>query len=106
MFEKTGPKCLKKENDGYNYLNANIRRPKSTLMSQILLPDQVNTTLPPLQDRVVTLREVALAAGVSLMTASVIMRDKPGVPVASKTRRRVLDAAEQLGYRPISRRVR
>lgn len=69
-------------------------------MSPVLLPEPPKTTRSRLQDRGVTLREIASVAKVSLMTASVIMRNKPGVPVAPETRRRVIEAAQQLGYRP------
>ncbi|MCD8483096.1 MAG: LacI family transcriptional regulator [Verrucomicrobia bacterium] len=46
----------------------------------------------------VTLREVAEAAGVSLMTASNAMRNNPAT--AATTRERVKAVAAQLGYRP------
>lgn len=46
----------------------------------------------------VNLRDVAKLAGVSLATASRVMNDHP--QVSEETRRRVLAAAEQLGYKP------
>src|SRR5262249_51301748 len=45
-----------------------------------------------------TLADVAREAGVSPMTASRVFAEKS--PVAAKTRERVLDAAQRLGYRP------
>ena len=44
------------------------------------------------------LADVAARAGVSLASASLVLRDQPGPGAA--TRRRVLDAASELGYRP------
>jgi DNA-binding LacI/PurR family transcriptional regulator len=46
----------------------------------------------------ITMRAVAERAGVSRATVSRALRNHPGIPEA--TRRRVLDAAETLGYRP------
>lgn len=46
----------------------------------------------------VTLADVAAAAGVSLMTVSRVVNDRPGV--GADTRRRVRQAIEALGYRP------
>jgi LacI family transcriptional regulator len=45
----------------------------------------------------VTLESIARASGVSLATVSLVLRDKPGIN--DQTRKRVLDAAEGLGYR-------
>jgi LacI family transcriptional regulator len=45
----------------------------------------------------VTLESIARASGVSLATVSLVLRDKPGIN--DQTRKRVLDAAEILGYR-------
>ncbi|HIJ74212.1 MAG TPA: LacI family DNA-binding transcriptional regulator [Candidatus Hydrogenedentes bacterium] len=51
--------------------------------------------------KAVTLREVALKAGVSPSTASRVLNNKPlTVPVTDKTRSKVLGAARALGYRP------
>lgn len=47
-----------------------------------------------------SLADVARAAGVSQSTASKILNDVPTVSARPETRRRVLDAANQLGYRP------
>jgi LacI family transcriptional regulator len=48
-----------------------------------------------------TLKDVAQAAGVSITTASVVVNDRrDGVRVPDATRRRVQQAAEDLGYRP------
>jgi LacI family transcriptional regulator len=46
----------------------------------------------------VTLKDIAKALGVSVMTVSKVMRDQAGV--AAKTRKRVLAKATELGYRP------
>lgn len=46
-----------------------------------------------------TLHDVARAAGVSVSTASMILRGKPGFSFARETTQRVLDAAAELGYR-------
>ena len=48
-----------------------------------------------------TLADVASRAGVSKSLVSLVMRDEPGA--GAETRRRVLDAAEELGYHPDSR---
>jgi LacI family transcriptional regulator len=52
--------------------------------------------------RRVTLEDIARQSGVSLATVSLVLRDKPGIN--TKTRRRVLDTARELGYRrkPVS----
>jgi len=48
-----------------------------------------------------TLKDVAQAAGVSVTTVSVVLNDRhEGVRVPDATRRRVQQAAEDLGYRP------
>ena len=52
-------------------------------------------------DRRPTLADVAAEAGVSKALVSIVMREAPGASAA--TRRRVLDVAERLGYRPDSR---
>lgn len=46
----------------------------------------------------VGLREIAQAAGVSLMTVSLALHNSP--KISAETRRRVRSAAEKLGYRP------
>jgi LacI family transcriptional regulator len=50
-----------------------------------------------LSDRV-TIAQVAEEAGVSAMTVSNVLNDRPGA--SEETRRRVLSAAERLGYQP------
>jgi DNA-binding LacI/PurR family transcriptional regulator len=45
--------------------------------------------------------DVATRAGVSKSLVSIVMRDEPGA--GAETRRRVLDAADELGYHPDSR---
>lgn len=45
----------------------------------------------------VTMEGIARRAGVSLATVSLVLRDKPGIN--EETRRRVVDAARELGYR-------
>jgi DNA-binding LacI/PurR family transcriptional regulator len=50
---------------------------------------------------VTTMRDIAVAAGVSQSTVSRVLNDKPTrVPIAAETRTRVLEAAQRLGYRP------
>lgn len=51
-----------------------------------------------------TLRDVAHDSGVSLATASVVLNRSKRVHISEETRQRVLDAAEQLGYQPRSRK--
>jgi DNA-binding LacI/PurR family transcriptional regulator len=48
-----------------------------------------------------TLADVATRAGVSTSLVSLVMRDEPGA--SAETRRRILDAADELGYYPDSR---
>ncbi|MFC8596804.1 LacI family DNA-binding transcriptional regulator [Isoptericola sp. NPDC057191] len=43
--------------------------------------------------------DVARLAGVSQATVSFVLNDRADIPVAAATRQRILDAAEQLGYR-------
>ena len=54
--------------------------------------------MPPAPQRVVTLKDVAERARVSLATVSYALRRHPKIPVA--TRDRVATAARELGYRP------
>jgi DNA-binding LacI/PurR family transcriptional regulator len=52
-------------------------------------------------DHVVTMQDIARAAGVSQSTVSRVLNDAvTTVPIAADTRQRVLDVAERLGYRP------
>lgn len=53
------------------------------------------------QQRRPTLMDVAAAAGVSRALVSIVMRGAPGA--AESTRQKVLEAAQELGYRPDSR---
>lgn len=55
----------------------------------------------PEQQRRPTLMDVAQAAGVSRALVSIVMRGAPGA--AESTRQKVLEAAQELGYRPDSR---
>jgi DNA-binding LacI/PurR family transcriptional regulator len=48
----------------------------------------------------ITSTDVAHAAGVSRTTVSVVLNDAPGQSIPEETRRRVIEAAESLGYRP------
>ncbi|UGQ11947.1 LacI family transcriptional regulator [Yinghuangia sp. ASG 101] len=52
--------------------------------------------------RRVTATDVARAAGVSRATVGFVLNETPGQSISSETRRRVLDAAGALGYRPSS----
>lgn len=47
-----------------------------------------------------TSADVARAAGVSRTTVSFVLNDKPGLSIPEETRRRVLDSARDLDYRP------
>src|SRR5215475_13418574 len=51
-------------------------------------------------DRTVTLRDVAVSAGVHPATASRALNPETRILVSEETARRVLDAAEALGYHP------
>lgn len=48
----------------------------------------------------VTSADVARASGVSRTTVSYVLNGRPGTAISEATRRRVLEAAEQLGYAP------
>ncbi|PFG34920.1 LacI family DNA-binding transcriptional regulator [Sanguibacter antarcticus] len=48
----------------------------------------------------VTSADVAHASGVSRTTVSYVLNDRSGTTISDATRRRVLEAAEQLGYAP------
>ncbi|MET7328941.1 LacI family DNA-binding transcriptional regulator [Nonomuraea sp. NPDC005650] len=48
----------------------------------------------------ITSTDVARAAGVSRATVSFVLNDKPGMRITEETRRRVLEAARSLDYRP------
>ncbi len=48
----------------------------------------------------VSIRDVAARAGVSFSTVSKVLNDRPGDRTAAETRRRIRQAAEELGYRP------
>ncbi len=52
------------------------------------------------KSRRVTSKDVARLAGVSRTTVSLVLNDVPHARIAPETRRRVLEAARQLGYRP------
>ncbi|MBF6596105.1 MAG: LacI family DNA-binding transcriptional regulator [Thermaceae bacterium] len=53
-----------------------------------------------MEKRRVTSQEVAKRAGVSRTTVSFVLNDVPGSNISAETRRRVLRAAEELGYVP------
>jgi LacI family transcriptional regulator len=48
----------------------------------------------------VTMKDVAVRAGVSQSTVSFVLNGLEGMRISSETRRRVLDAVSELGYRP------
>jgi LacI family transcriptional regulator len=50
--------------------------------------------------RLVTMRDVAEAAGVSVATVSLVLNDKQGARIGTDTRQRVRRAIRDLGYRP------
>ena len=52
------------------------------------------------QTRRVTMRDVAKLAGVSQPTVSFVLNDRRDIAVAEETRRRVLEAAARLDFRP------
>jgi DNA-binding LacI/PurR family transcriptional regulator len=56
--------------------------------------------MPNGQPRPVTTHDVARKAGVSQATVSLVLSGNPRARVAQATRERVLEAAEELGYRP------
>lgn len=58
------------------------------------------SNLPPRRKRRVTSREVALRAGVSRTTVSLVLNNVPGTKIPEQTRQRVLQAARELGYTP------
>lgn len=47
-----------------------------------------------------TMSDVARRAGVSRTTVSFVLNDKPGAAIPEETRRRILAAIDELGYRP------
>jgi len=53
-----------------------------------------------MQNRRATSKDVAELAGVSPTTVSFVLNDREGVNISADTRRRVLAAAEKLGYHP------
>lgn len=56
--------------------------------------------MSPRPARTATMNEVAAAAGVSQATVSLVLNKSGGSRVGEATRRRVLEAAAELGYRP------
>ena len=50
--------------------------------------------------RIIGIKDVAVAAGVSVTTVSHVLNDVPYARVSPETRNKVRSAAEQLGYRP------
>ena len=67
----------------------------------IRAPLEAGADRPPVRTRPVTMRDIAIATGVSRSTVSRIINDAPlTVPIAATTRERVLSAARDVGYRP------
>jgi len=56
------------------------------------------------QVKKVTIRDVSEKAGVSATTVSMILNNKPELRVSSQTRQKVLQAAEELGYKKSSKK--
>ena len=64
-------------------------------------PLEAGAARPRVRGRHVTMRDIAIATGVSRSTVSRILNDAPlTVPIAARTRERVLAAARDVGYRP------
>lgn len=59
-----------------------------------------DTVLVPKKTKTPTMKDVADRVGVSLQTVSAVINDKPGI--TEETRARVLQAIQDLGYRPYS----
>ncbi|HEX7591161.1 MAG TPA: LacI family DNA-binding transcriptional regulator, partial [Candidatus Limnocylindrales bacterium] len=67
----------------------------------IRAPLEAGADRPPARARPVTMRDIATATGVSRSTVSRILNNAPlTVPIAARTRERVLAAARDVGYRP------
>jgi LacI family transcriptional regulator len=64
------------------------------------LTDTTGSDAPPRRRRGVTMGDVAARAGVSRTTVSFVLNDRPDESIPAETRRRVLDAVAELGYRP------
>src|SRR5210317_890967 len=47
----------------------------------------------------VTMKDIAVHAGVSQSTVSFVLNGQVGMRISDETRRRVMDAASELGYR-------
>jgi len=63
----------------------------------------MTTSRPPAPARArVTMKDVAARAGVSQSTVSFVLNGQADMRIGAETRRRVLDAAADLGYRPRS----
>lgn len=61
----------------------------------------MTSTDPGDPSRTITMQDIAQASGVSQSTVSRVLNNTAtSVPIAAATRRRVLDVAERLGYRP------
>ena len=76
--------------------SANIGNDESSLVNARIVREGRDLV----KDRQPTLKDVARAAGVSVTTVSVVLNDRrDGVRVPDATRRRVQQAAEDLGYR-------
>ena len=60
----------------------------------------LNVKVARMKSKRVTLREVAVASGVSRATAGFVLSDSPNMSISEATRERVRQAARELGYVP------
>ena len=78
---------------------ANKRGPVNLSPDDEMPATNAKTTQEAAPDRVVTLRDVARRAGVSMSTVSLVVNDKAEARIGEGTRQRVQQAVNELGYR-------